>query len=165
MNQKFRVLIAVGIIILLTGAVVGLEFIRGQRVAAQIDASLQPGDIPIFWNGNLRSAFSPTDLESIPSASFVDSEEGKTQDGWLLKDILMVYFNENQFKEDTIIKVISTSREKSIELTWLEVANPENMVMFDLSGRGTLKLVSLLERLDTRDEWIQDVDKLEIITK
>lgn len=34
--------------------------------------------------------------------------------------------------------------------------------MFDLSNRGTLKLVSLLEKLDTRDEWVQDVDKIEM---
>ena len=36
--------------------------------------------------------------------------------------------------------------------------------MFDLSNRGTLKLVSLLPKLDTRDEWIQDVDRIEINT-
>jgi hypothetical protein len=35
--------------------------------------------------------------------------------------------------------------------------------MFDLSSRGTLKLVSVLERLDVRDEWVQDVDKIEVI--
>jgi hypothetical protein len=35
--------------------------------------------------------------------------------------------------------------------------------MFDLSGRGTLKLVSVLERLDVRDEWVQDVDQIEVI--
>ena len=38
------------------------------------------------------------------------------------------------------------------------------MVMFDLSGRGTLKLVSKLEKLDVRDEWVQDTDKIEITT-
>ncbi len=38
----------------------------------------------------------------------------------------------------------------------------QNMVMFDLSNRGTLKLVSLLEKLDTRDEWVQDVDRIEV---
>jgi hypothetical protein len=37
------------------------------------------------------------------------------------------------------------------------------MVMFDLSGRGTLKLISKVERLDVRDEWIQDVDKIEVV--
>jgi hypothetical protein len=47
-------------------------------------------------------------------------------------------------------------------LTWAEVDKPANMVMFDLSSRGTLKLVSLLDRLDVRDEWVQDVDRIEI---
>ena len=92
-------------------------------------------------------------------------EEGKTQEGWLLKDVLLVHFNENSFTETTIIQVISTSREKSMDLTWAEVQDLGNMVLFDLSGKGTLKLVSLLERLDVRDEWIQDVDKVEIRTR
>jgi len=165
MNQKTRILIAFGIIILLIGVVIGLDYVRGQRIATQIDASLQPGDIPVYWNGSLRAAFSPADLEPLTPASFIDAEESKTQDGWMLKDILLVYFQENQFSEDTLIKVISTSREKSMDLTWAEVSNTDNKVMFDLSGRGTLKLVSLLERLDVRDEWIQDVDRIEISTQ
>jgi hypothetical protein len=36
-------------------------------------------------------------------------------------------------------------------------------VLFDLSGRGTLKLVSKLEGLDTRDTWVQDVDRIEVL--
>lgn len=165
MTQKIRIIIALAIIVGLTAAVIGIETIRGQRIAAEIDASLEPGDIPVFWNGSLRAAFSPTDIESLPPASFVDAEEGKTQEGWLLKDVLLTYFKESQFSEDTEIVVISTSREKSVELTWGEVANTENMVMFDLAGRGTLKLVSLLEKLDTRDEFIQDVDMIEVQTR
>jgi hypothetical protein len=165
MNQKTRILIAVGIIILLTVAVISIERIRGQQIAAQIDASLQPGDIPVYWNGNLRTAFAPADIETITRASFVDAEEGKTQNGWLLKDVLLTYFNENQFRDDTFVKVVSTSREKSVDITWEEIANTDNNVMFDLSGKGTLKLVSLLERLDVRDEWIQDVDMIEIRTR
>jgi len=58
--------------------------------------------------------------------------------------------------------VSSSSRDKSAQLTWAEVDDPANMVMFDLSSRGTLKLVSLMEKLDTRDEWVQDTDKIEI---
>jgi len=42
------------------------------------------------------------------------------------------------------------------------VDQPENYVMFDLSNRGTLKLVSVLPSLDTRDEWVQDVDSIEV---
>ena len=165
MNQKVRVFVAIVIIIVLVGAVIGIEYLRGKQIAAQIDASLEPGDIPVYWNGNLRAAFSPIDIENLPPVSFKDAEEGKTQDGWLLKDVLLTYFKENQFGEDAIVKVISTSREKSVELTWEEVANIDNMLMFDLSGRGTLKLVSLLEQLDVRDEWIQDVDRIEISTR
>lgn len=165
MNQKVRIIVAVIIIVVLVGAVIGIEYLRGQQIAAQIDASLEPGDIPVYWNGNLRAAFSPTEIETLTPDSFKDAEEGKTQDGWLLKDVLLTYFNENQFSNDTIVKVISTSREKSVDLTWEEVANTDNKVMFDLAGRGTLKLVSLLERLDIRDEWIQDVDRIEINTK
>ena len=165
MSQKFRILIAVLIIVVLTGAVIGIEYLRGQRIAAEIDASLEPGDIPVYWNDLLKAAFSPTEIETLEPASFVDAEEGKTQEGWLLKDVLLTYFKENQFSDDTRITIISTSREKSAELSWAEISNTDNMVMFDLSGRGTLKLVSLLERLDIRDEWIQDVDRIEINTK
>jgi len=165
MNQKIRIIIALVIIVVLTAAVIGIETIRGQRIAAEIDASLEPGDIPVFWNGSLRAAFSPVDIETLPPASFVDAEEGKTQEGWLFKDVLLTYFNESQFSDDTKIIVISTSREKSVELTWAEVANTDNMVMFDLAGRGTLKLVSLLEKLDIRDEFVQDVDRIEISTR
>ena len=42
------------------------------------------------------------------------------------------------------------------------MGNRIGMVMFDLSGRGTLKLVSMLDGFDTRDDWIQDVDRIEI---
>jgi hypothetical protein len=59
--------------------------------------------------------------------------------------------------------VSSSSRGKSVDLSWEQVERTENMVLFDLSGRGTLKLVSLLEQLDIRDEWIQDVDRIEVI--
>lgn len=165
MVQKKRFFIVFGILALLILVVIGVEYLRGKNLAKRIDASLKPGDIPIYWNGNLKAAFSPTDLENLIQASFVDAEEGKTQEGWLLKDVLLTQFNENLFTDNTTIQVISTSREKFMDLTWVEVKNPDNMVLFDLSGRGTLKLVSLLERMDIRDEWIQDVDKIEIKTR
>jgi hypothetical protein len=165
MNQKIRVLIALAIILVLAGAIIGIDTLRGKRIAEQIDASLQPGDIPVYRNGDLRAAFSPADIENLPTVSFVDAEEGKTQEGWLLKDVLLVSIKESQFNHDTLIMVSSSSRNKSIELTWQEVVNEDNMVMFDLSGRGTLKLVSLLDGFSTRDEWVQDVDRIEIETR
>lgn len=159
MNQGRRILIAVVILIVIGGGVLGLEALRRRRVTKD---NLEPGSIPIYVDGQLEAAFTPDDLESLDQVSFEDAEEGKTQEGWMLRDVLMLHLSEESLMPSTRITVISSSRDKSAELTWAEVDDTENMVMFDLSGRGTLKLVSKLERLDVRDEWVQDVDKIEI---
>lgn len=107
-------------------------------------------------------AFLPEDLASLEEVSFVDAEEGKTQQGWMLRDVLRLRVPERKLKPETRIVVASSSSGKSAELTWAEVDDPANRVMFDLAGRGTLKLVSVLERLDVRDEWVQDVDRIDV---
>jgi hypothetical protein len=96
--------------------------------------------------------------------SFVEPVENKTEEGWLLRDILLLYVKEGKLAAASAITVSSSVRDKSAQLTWAEVEDPANRVMFDLSNRGTLKLVSVLEKLDTRDEWVQDVDRIEIRT-
>ncbi len=158
MSQRVRILIAVGILIVLAAAVVGIEALR--RTSAEPE--LAPGSIPIYLDGKLVGGFVPDDLAELEQVSFVDEEEGKTQEGWMLRDVLLLHVKENKLKPETRIIVTSSSRNKSEELSWAEVDDPANWVMFDLSGRGTLKLVSVLERLDIRDEWIQDVDKIEV---
>ena len=157
MTQNRRVLIAVGVVVVLVALVLGVDALRRRRVT-----ELEPGSVPIYFDGRFVDSFKPDDLERLDLASFVDAEEGKTQEGWLLRDVLLLYIARDVFKADTPIAVTSTSRGKSAQFTWAEIDNVDNKVMFDLSGRGTLKLVSLLERLDVRDEWIQDVDKIEI---
>ena len=159
MTQSKRIIIAAVILVAIGGAVVGLEALRRQRVT---EADLEPGSIPIYVDGEMEAAFTPGDLESLEQVSFQDAEEGKTQKGWMLRDALLLHLTEENLTPQTEITVISTSREKSAELTWSEVNDPSNMVMFDLSGRGTLKLVSQLDKLNTRDEWVQDTDRIEI---
>ncbi|MFN2186042.1 MAG: hypothetical protein ACK2UU_18825, partial [Anaerolineae bacterium] len=158
MSQRTRVLIVVGILIILVAAVLGVEALR--RVSAE--SELAPGSIPIYLDGKLVGGFVPDDLSELEQVSFVDEEEGKTQEGWMLREVLLLHVKESKLKPETLIVVTSSSRDKSVELTWAEVDEPANWVMFDLSGRGTLKLVSVLERLDVRDEWVQDVDKIEV---
>jgi hypothetical protein len=155
--QRRRIVIAVVIILALGGVVLGIDAWRRSQVV-----DLAPGSVPIYQNGRLVASFLPTDLDQLEQVRFTDAEEGKVQEGWLLRDVLLLYMDERTFDPDTQIVVSSSSRAKSAELIWAEVADTENMVMFDLSGRGTLKLVSMLERLDVRDEWVQDVDKIEI---
>jgi hypothetical protein len=162
MDQKKRILIAVVILLVIVGGVLGIDYLQRQKAAAQAPADMPPGSIPIFMDGKFVASFVPDDLSQLPGASFVDAEEGKTQEGWLLKDVLLLYIKPSKLKADAQITVSSSSREKSHTLTWVEVENPDNMVLFDLSGRGTLKLVSKIPGFDIRDSWVQDVDKIEV---
>lgn len=155
--NRTRALIALVVIVVVSGAVLGVDFWQRSRAA-----ELEPGSIPVYAHGRLAGVFLPGDLEGLAKASFIDAEEGKTQEGWLLRDVLLLYLDEDELRPDTTIVVSSSSRDKSAELTWAEVNDPDSMVMFDLSGRGTLKLVSKLERLDARDEWVQDVTGIEV---
>ena len=165
MTQKTRILIALLVVVVLVGAILGIDALqrRGSPApAAESPATPAPGSVPIYVDGQLVGSFSPGDLERLEEVSFVDAEEGKTQEGWLLRDVLGLHVDVDTLDPDARVVVGSSSRGKSAELTWTEVDDPANMVMFDLSGRGTLKLVSVLERLDTRDEWVQDVDRIEV---
>ena len=163
MSQKVRILIALAAIVVIGGAVLAIEAIRGRLdLAPQAQITLEPGNIPIYLDGELVAAFAPDALEALAQVSFVDAEEGKTQEGYLLGEVLLSYLIEETFAADTRITVSSSVSGKSAQLTWAEVREAENMVLFDLSSRGTLKLVSLLEQLDTRDEWVQDVDRIEV---
>jgi hypothetical protein len=164
MNQNKRIAIAVVVLLVIVGTVLGVDALQRRNAAAQAPAEIPPGSIPIYIDGQFVASFVPDDLGQLDSASFVDTEEGKTQDGWLLRDVLLLYLGEDNLQSRSQITVSSSSRGKAQTLTWAEVENRENNVMFDLSGRGTLKLVSTLPEFDVRDAWIQDVDKIEITT-
>jgi hypothetical protein len=167
MTQSTRIVIGIVIIVVIVGAVVGIDALRWRNSSTPVvegQGALAPGSIPIYMNRELVGGLEPGDLEKLEQVSFVDAEEGKTQEGWLLRDVLLQHLPAGALAPDTRITVSSSSRGKAAQLVWAEANEPSNMVMFDLSRRGTLKLVSTLERLDVRDEWVQDVDKIEIQT-
>ena len=93
MNQKQRIIIAVVLLVLIGGGVLALETVRRQRVT---ESDLEPGSIPIYVDGAMEAAFTPGDLESLEQVSFVDDEEGKTQEGWLLRDVLRLHLSEDE---------------------------------------------------------------------
>jgi hypothetical protein len=128
----------------------------------QGSVTVAPGGVPIYVGEQLVGGFAPSDLEQLEEASFVDREEGKTQQGWLLRDVILSHVEPGALRPDTTIDISSSSRSKSVQLTWAQVEDEKNKVMLDLSGRGTVKAASLLEEFDTRDEWVQDVDKIAI---
>ncbi len=109
------------------------------------------------------AGFLPADHgEADQLVSFVDAEEGKTQDGWLLRDVLLLYLKPEQLQDETQITVSSSSRDKSATLSWAEVKEASNMVMFDLSNRGTLEAGIAAPAAGTRNYWIQDADRIEM---
>lgn len=164
MTQRTRILIGIGALIVLVGAIVGVDLIRraSGSTAAPGEPTVAAGAVPIRLDGRLAGSFSPSDLERLDEVSFVDAEEGKEQTGWLLRDVIGLYVAPEQLSPESAITVASSSREKSARLTWAEVERIDNYVMLDLANRGTVKLVSKLPQLDTRDEWVQDVDSIEI---
>ena len=162
MNQKTRIILAAVILVVIVGVILGVDAIQRQRAASRAPENMPPGSIPIYMDGKFINSFVPDDLEQLTLVSFIDDEEGKTQEGWLLEEVLLLYFKPNNLKDDTQISVISTSRELSKTLSWEQVVTKENMIMFDLSGRGTLKCISKIPGFDIRDTWIQDVDLIEI---
>jgi hypothetical protein len=166
MTQRTRILIGLAILIVLVGAILGIDALRrasgSPAQATEDEPTLVPGSIPIYLDSQLVGGFSPADLDQLEKVSFVEREEGKKQEGWMLRDVILLHVEGERLKADSLITVSSSSRDKSAQLTWAEVNEPANMVVFDLSNRGTLKLVSVMEKLDTRDEWVQDTDKIEI---
>jgi hypothetical protein len=167
MSRNIRILIALAAILAIAGLVLAADWLQRRQAALVTGTStpLPPGSVPIIFNGQTVAGFVPGDLEKLPLVSFVDAEEGKTQDGWLLRDVLLLYLKPEQLQDQAQITVSSSSRDKSAKLSWADVKEASNMVMFDLSNRGTLKLVSLLPQLSTRNYWIQDADRIEVVTK
>jgi len=166
MSQRVRVLLAIVILLALAGAVLGIEALRRLMNPASTseDVTLSPGDIPIYLDEQLMTDFGPADLDQLETVSFVDVEKGKLQQGWLLYEVLLLHMEADVLMPDYSIVVSSSSQGTSAQLTWAEVNNESNMVMLSLTNRGTLKLVSLLEVLDTRDEWVVEADKIEIFS-
>lgn len=164
MSKNRRLLLGLIILLLVAGTFLVADWVRRKTTnpPSTGQVTLEAGDIPIYRNGELAAAFSPADLEKLDRVNFVEPVEQKTQEGWLLRDVLLHHFGPEQLSDPSVVVVSSSSRNKQASLTWAEIADPQAMVMFDLSNRGTLKLVSKLEKLDSREEWVQDVDRIEI---
>jgi hypothetical protein len=158
MKQKTRIFIALAIIFVVAVVIITVDL--SQR---RMSTAPEPGSIPVVVNGKTAGYILPSSLSDMQSVSFEDAEEGKTQEGWLLLDAMNSAFSTRQLDQDDIVTVSSSSRNKSVDIPWGDITNIENLVMFDLSNKGTLKLVSKnLDYLDVRDEWVQDVDKVEV---
>ena len=169
MSQTKRILIVVGVILAMAaGAAIYGAVMQNQMRNASSDTP-QPNMIHLYVDGSFVANVSPTDLGKLPGASFTDAEEGKLQEGWWLKDVIWLYVDEDRLAADSEVEVAgirgTTGETKQKALTWQQVSEPANHVIFDLTGDGqSVKLVSAIAGFDTRDAWIQGVSRIDVRT-
>jgi len=168
MSQKNRILIIVGILAIVALALGLLGWLQARPLVST--AEPEPGRIHIYVDGLFAANVDPTQVSALPNASFKDTEKDKTQEGPRLADVILLYIDESKLQSDSSISVSgarpSNDETKLVTLTWSQVADPANNIILDYPGSGNaLKLVSTLPDLDTRDEWVQGIQLIEVTTR
>jgi len=166
-----RILIVVGALVLIGIILTAVGFVSQKQTTTQAPsppvATPQPGMIHLYVDGAFVANVSPADMQKLPAASFKDKEQGKDQGGWWLRDVIRVYVKEAQLSPQSQIKVTGTRQgTKTATITWAETLDPANNLALDLANDGqSVKLASTLDRLSTRDSWVQGVTQIDIQTK
>jgi hypothetical protein len=167
MSTTTRVIIGLIVIAVLAGIILAIE---SSRRGGSLYRTLREGSerfsgecIPVYSGASLLSKFCSADAARLAKKSFVDKSENKKQEGWLLRDVLLISIKKEELKPGTLVRVSSSSRGKKAELTWKDVSNEANLVILAPTKQGTLKLASVLKGLDTRTKWVQEVDTIEIV--
>ncbi len=169
MSQTLRVLIVIGALglIAIIFAVVGSV---SQSQIAQVPVTTpQAGMIHLYVDGTFTANLLPTEMQKLASASFVDKEQGKTQSGYWLKDVIRLYVKETALTASSqiIVTGVRQGTEKKIAtLTWAETLDPANSVLYSPSNDGTsVKIAATMERLSTRNDWVQGLTQIDVKTK
>jgi hypothetical protein len=128
------------------------------------------GMIHLYVDGAFRANLDPAVVMALPKDSFSDVEEGKLQEGPRLQDVVLLHLEASELSAASVIQVQGIrpqgAEPKSASVTWEQTMDADNHVTLDVSGSGDrLKLVSLLPELDTREEWVQGVSRIDIATK
>ena len=167
MSQKNRILIIVGVLAIVAVALGLLGWFLARPPV--VTAEPEPGRIHVYVDGSFTANVDPIQVSSLPNVSFKDTEQDKTQEGPRLTDVILLYVDESKLQPDSNISVIgirpSNDQTKEVTLTWAQVADPASNVILDFSAAGdSLKLVSTLPGLDTRDDWVQGIQRIEVTT-
>jgi len=169
MSQKTRILIVVGALVLVAIVLAVYGFATQKQTAQAPSATPQPGMIHLYVDGAFVANVSSADMQPLPAASFTDKEQGKQQDGRWLRDVVRLYVKENKLSLNSQISVTGTRKgteNKSATVTWAETLNPANNLELSFSNDGqSVKLASTMDKLSTRDQWVQGVAQIDVQTK
>jgi len=164
MDQKKRIAAAVVIIAALAGAILAVESFRrgGTLYRAFIPGGFSSACVPVFMDAAEIGRFCEADSAKLNKFGFTDKAERKLQQGWFLRDVILLYADEKNLSPETRVTVASESRNKKADLSWRDVAERKNMIILGMSKQGRLKLVSIMKGLDYREQWVQEVDRIEV---
>lgn len=167
MSQKSRTLVVV-VVLALVAIALGLSgLLRGGAVSS---SEPEAGRIHVYVDDRFVANVDPEQVSSLPTSSFVDSEKGKTQEGPRLRDVLLLYLDEGELEPGSIVTVSgiqpSSDEAKEAAVTWDQVTEPGSSVILDVADSGgSLKLVSTLPGLDTRADWVQGIQRIDVTTR
>ncbi|MBU0493318.1 MAG: hypothetical protein KKA73_00550 [Chloroflexi bacterium] len=169
MTQTTRILIVVVIVVVIALALASLGIWQLLQPAPPASTPAE-GMIHIYVDGAFRANTSPAEIAGLPQGAFQDAEEGKTQEGAWLKDLIARHVDVGNLSPVSEIRVQGAHRQtgeaRTAAVTWVEAQDEGNHVILDVSGDGlAVKLVSTLPRLDTRDEWVQAVSRIDVVTR
>jgi hypothetical protein len=169
MSQKTRILIVVVVLVLVAVVLAAIGFAAQNRAAHAPASTPQSGMIHLYVDGAFAANVMPADLKALSAASFVDKEQGKTQSGYWLRDVIRVYVKEAQLSPQSQITVTGVrqgTEKKSATITWAETLDPANNILFAPSNDGqSVKVASTMEGLATRNDWIQGITEINVKTK
>jgi hypothetical protein len=167
MSTTKRVVIGTIILVLATAGVLAIESSRRggslYRLLREGTERFSGACVPLYSGKDLLSKFCGSNASRLAKKSFSDKTDGKLQEGWLLRDVVLLSASKSDMKPGTRVRVSSSSRRKTAEIDWKDVEHEANLVILAPTKNGTLKLAANMPGLDTRDRWVQGVDRIEII--
>jgi hypothetical protein len=169
MSQTVRILIVVAVlaIIAIIFAVVGA--VSQSQVAQMPVTTPQPGMVQLYVDGKFVANLLPTETQKLPAGSFVDKEQSKTQSGQWLRDVIRLYVKETSLSASSLVIITGVrqgTEKKSATLTWAEVLDPANNILYSPSNDGTsVKIAATMDKLSTRNDWVQGLTQIDVKTK
>lgn len=167
MKDTKRILIVIAIIAVLSGIMITVDYMRTQGILFNKNDKkarhVYNGSLPVYNKGVLIGQFTDKVAGSLTMTSFIDSVENREQAGWRLKDVIQKYIKDATSLQTCSVRIASTKRQKYSFMAWEEIDNEDNKILLVPGRKGTLKLASPMKGLDTRETWIQDVDRIDIL--
>lgn len=167
MSTSRRIAIAIVILVIAAATILVVDTCRRggclYRTLHEGSEKFSGECVPVYSGAAQPARFCAANAALLIKKSFIDAAEKKPQEGWFLRDVVLLSVKKESLTPGTRVLVSSTSRGKKAELSWKDVSDESNMVILAPTKQGTLKLASAMKGLDTRAQWVQDVDRIEIL--